>query len=68
MFIVCSSNTPTSFIDTLYDFSCDKSVKMGLFCSFLKFKVKEEINSVEASCSSHCSSSSSAEAALAGFV
>lgn len=43
---------------TLYDFSCDKSGLMGLFCSFLKFKVvkvKEEINNIEASCSLHCS-------------
>lgn len=59
-----SSNTQTSFGDTLYDLSCDKSVQMGLFCSSLKFKVKEEINSIETSCSSHCSSSQSAEAAL----
>lgn len=37
---------------------------MCLVCSFLKFKVKEEINNIEGGCSSHCSSSLSAEAAL----
>lgn len=66
-FVVCSSNTQTSYIDSIYtsyDFSCVKSVQMGLFGSFLKFEVEEEINSIEASCSLHCSSSQSAEATL----
>lgn len=56
---VRSSNTKTLFSIHLHDFSRGKSGLIGLLCFFLKFKVlkiKEKINSTEASCSLHCCS------------